>query len=168
MDKASIRIANEFDLDALCDLYFEFHEFHAHYVPAYLRSLGKPSGQAREELRQKIREIIQGEHSTVLVADFSGQTIGLAEVYLRLPDPTNPAVVPTSYAHLQSLVVTAPLRRQGIGEQLLQAAQVWAREKGAAEMRLDIWEFGELSAGSLGFYEKMGYHTTRRTLAKKL
>ena len=165
MDKASIRLANESDLDALCDLYFEFHEFHAHHVPAYLRSLGKPSGQAREELRQKIREIIQGERSTILVADLSGQTIGLAEVYLRQPDPTNTAVVPTPYAHLQSLVVNEPHRRQGIGEQLIQAAQVWAQENGAAEMRLDIWEF---PAAPLSFYEKMGYHTTRRTLAKKL
>jgi len=165
MDKASIRLANESDLDALCDLYFEFHEFHARHVPAYLRSLGNPSGQARDELRQKIREIIQGERSTILVADLSGQTIGLAEIYLRQPDPTNPAVVPTLYAHLQSLVVTEPLRRQGVGKQLLQAAQVWAQENGAAEMRLDIWEF---AAGPLGFYEKMEYHTTRRTLAKKL
>jgi GNAT superfamily N-acetyltransferase len=165
MGKALIRLANESDLDALCDLYFEFHEFHARHVPAYLRSLGNPSKQAREELRQKIREIIQGEHSTIFVADFSGQTIGLAEIYLRQPDPTNLALVPTPYAHLQSLVVTEPLRMQGVGEQLLQAAQVWAQENGAAEMRLDIWEF---AAGPLGFYEKMEYHTTRRTLAKKL
>jgi GNAT superfamily N-acetyltransferase len=165
MDKVSIHLANESDLDAMCDLYMEFHEFHARHLPAYLRSLGTPSEQEREELRYKIQEIIRGEGSTILVADISGQIIGLAEIYLHHPDPNNQAVVPTPYDHLQSLVVTQSFRRLGIGAQLLQAAQTWATEKGAVEMRLDIWEF---SSGPLGFYEKMGYHTTRRTLAKTL
>jgi ribosomal protein S18 acetylase RimI-like enzyme len=59
--------------------------------------------------------------------DCSGQVIVFAEIYLKHPDPTNRAVVPKQYAHLQSLSVTEVFRREGVGNQLLQAAEAWAR-----------------------------------------
>jgi GNAT superfamily N-acetyltransferase len=45
----------------------------------------------------------------------------------------------------------------------VEAAQNWAKEKGAAEMRLETWEF---PGGPLPFYEKIGYRTIKRTLKK--
>ncbi|MGH9418604.1 MAG: GNAT family N-acetyltransferase, partial [Thermoanaerobaculia bacterium] len=61
--------------------------------------------------------------------------------------------------------VTERLWRAGIGSQLLAAAERWAVEHGATELETDIWEFGE---GPLGFYEREGYATRRRTLARRL
>lgn len=165
MNPTTIRLAEESDLHTLCDLYFKFHEFHAQHLPDYLHTLDNSSTKEREELRYKIKHIIQGNDSAILVVDCSGQVIGFAEIYLKHPDPTNRAVVPKQYAHLQSLSVTEVFRREGVGNQLLQAAEAWARYRGAVELRLDIWEF---SAGPLEFYKKSGYHTFRRTLAKSL
>lgn len=165
MNTASIRLAEEPDLDTLCDLYLEFHEFHAQHLPNYLRTLDSSSAKEREELRHKIMEIIQGNDSAILVAECSGRVIGFAEIYLRNPDPTSRVVVSKPYAHLQSLAVTEGFKRQGIGSQLLHTAEFWASDRGAVELRLDIWEF---SAGPLEFYEKSGYYTFRRTLAKNL
>jgi GNAT superfamily N-acetyltransferase len=165
MNTTTIRLAEDPDLDTLCDLYYEFHEFHAQHLPNYLRTLDYSSAKEREKLRYKIKDSIQGNDSTILVGDCSGRIIGFAELYLKRPDPTNHAVVPKQYVHLQSLSVTEDFRREGVGNQLLQAAEAWARHRGAVELRLDIWEF---SAGPLGFYEKSGYHTFRRTLAKNL
>jgi diamine N-acetyltransferase len=99
------------------------------------------------------------------VAEGSGRVLGFAEIYLRRPDPKNPAVVPKQYTHLQSLSLTEAFTHQGIGNQLLQAAEAWARDREVVELRLDIWEFSE---GPLRFYEKSGYRTFRRTLAKNL
>jgi len=99
------------------------------------------------------------------VAEGSGLVLGFAEIYLRHPDPKNLAVVPKLYAHMQSLSVTEAFRDQGFGHQLLKAAEVWARDHDAIELRLDIWEFSE---GPLGFYEKSGYRTFRRALTKNL
>jgi GNAT superfamily N-acetyltransferase len=141
MHPISIRMAEETDLDRLCGLYIEFHEFHARHLPAYLRSLGKSSAKERKELRDRILKIIQGDDSSIVVADWSGRVIGLAEIYLRQPDLANQAVVPKLYAHLQSLLVTDDLKLQGIGNQLLHAAETWARDRGAVELRLDIWNF---------------------------
>ena len=47
----------------------------------------------------------------------------------------------------------------------MEAAQDWARARGAAEMRLDIWEF---PAGPLLFYQKLGYRILRRSLVREL
>ena len=52
-----------------------------------------------------------------------------------------------------------------LGLQLVEAAQRWARQKGATEIKLDVWEF---DAGPLRFYEKAGYRTLKRTLIKEL
>lgn len=165
MENIFIRLANESDLSALHSLYLEFHEFHAKYLPAYLHSLGAPSDQEREISLSKIREVIKGTSSAILVAEISGKPIGMAEIFLKQPDPGSYGAVPVIYAHLQSLAVTEGFRQQGVGSQLLQAAGAWARDRGAVEMRLEVWEFSE---GPLIFYENLGYHTIRRTLAKKI
>lgn len=162
---AIIRSGEESDLDSLCDLYFEFHEFHAQYLPAYLQSLGEPTVHERMELRQAIMDILQGSESAILVAEESGRIVGFAEIYLKLPDPNDRAKTHTPYAHLQSLYVAEAFRHKRIGKQLLQAVEDWARMRGAVELTLDIWEF---SAGPLEFYRKSGYHTYRRALTKNL
>jgi len=89
---------------------------------------------------------------------------GLAEVYIR-EDKPDPARIQRKYGHLQSLIVTEQSRKQGIGKRLVGEAEKWAKHKGAKEMQLDIWEFGE---GPLKFHERCGYRTLRRTLVREL
>ncbi len=161
----TIRTAVETDLDTLCDLYYEFHEFHAHHIPEYLRSLGKPTARERLDLRQRIKQIMEGSGSIILVADESGRVIGFAEIYLKNIDLVDRTLVPRAYAYLQSLSVTEECRSKGVGMRLLNAAETWANEQGAAELRLDIWDF---TAGPAEFYQKAGYRTYRRSLVKRI
>ena len=161
----TIRPAEDIDLEALCDLYFEFHEFHAHYLPDYLCPLGEPTAHELTELSEKLMEIVHGSDSAILVADDEGKLIGLAEVYIKHPDPTKRGVNPTPYAHLQSLLVTRAYRRKRIGSLLLKAAEDWSRRRGVVDLTLDIWEY---SAGPLEFYQKAGFRTFRRALIKKI
>ena len=165
MKKVTIRPAQKPDLEALYDLYFEFHEFNAQHLPVYLQSLGEPTKEDRKDLQKKLVQILEGSDSTILVAEESGRILGFAEIWLKQPDPNDRAKIHTPYAHLQSLSVTQPFRRKGIGIRLLQGAEAWAGERGALELRLDIWEF---STGPLEFYQKAGYYTFRRALAKNL
>ncbi len=159
-----IRPAGTDDLQMLCDLYVEFHEFHVRGIPDRLISVEKMNPRHGEELRRKLKEIIKENDSEILVAEISNQIAGLAEVYLR-EDKPDPARVSFKHGHLQSLIVTKAARRQGVGRQLVEVSEGWAREKGAAEMRLDIWEFGE---GPLDFYERLGYRTLRRNMVREL
>jgi GNAT superfamily N-acetyltransferase len=161
----NIRQATDTDVDTLGDLYFEFHEFHARYLPGHLLPLGEPSTEERADLAKKVAEIIHGKESAILVAELSGQVIGLAEVYIKRPDPSDRGINPAPFAYLQSLAVTEAHRRKGIGRQLLHATEAWAREHGAVDLLLGIWEF---PAGPLKFYEKAGYNIYRHSLEKKL
>jgi len=47
----------------------------------------------------------------------------------------------------------------------MDTAQQWAREKGAAEMRLDVWEFNQ---ETIRFYVNMGFKTLKRSLVSDL
>lgn len=160
-----IRHATVADVPALCDLYLEFHEYHAAAVPARLQSLAAPDRFNREEVARKIGALLQEQDAQLVVAELGGRIVGLSELYVREDDGQNPAVVARRYAHLQSLMVTAAARRHGAGRALLEAAEAWALQNGAEEVRVDIWEF---AGGPLAFYEGAGYRTLKRTLVRGL
>jgi GNAT superfamily N-acetyltransferase len=165
MDTITIRPANLNDRAGLCQLYHEFHEFHVRGVLGRLVSLGEPPDTYEgTKLHQALERIIIDDDGEILVAIAADQVVGLAEVYVRCDD-ANPLRRAQRYGHLQSLMVGEGFRLQGTGASLVSAAEEWAKAKGAVEMRVDIWEFAE---GPLVFYERLGYGTLRRTMARKL
>jgi GNAT superfamily N-acetyltransferase len=164
MDNVNIRFAGIQDLETLCRLYVEFHEFHVRELPDRLLSLGDPDAYDCAKMFPKLEKIIKDDNAVIFLAEVAHQPVGFAEVYVRQDEP-NLARVLHRYGHLQSLMVTEEFRRHGVGKQLVEAAQQWTKDKGATEMRLDIWEFVE---GPLEFYEQSGYRTLRRTLVRAL
>lgn len=164
MKQASIRPATPGDIPALCKLYHAFHEFHAEGVPARLNSLGPWEQFDASQLRRGLQEILDNEQACLYIAEVEGELAGFAEIYLRQDEP-NPARASYDYAHLQSLLVARGFRKQGLGRHLVQAAEVWARQQGAVEVRLETWEFPD---GPAQFYERIGYRTIKRTLSRRL
>lgn len=164
MDALTIRLASTADLEALSKLYVDFHEFHVRAVPDRLLSLGEAEAYDRSQLYAELEEIIRHDGSALFLAEVAGQVVGLAEVCVRQDEP-NPARVSRTYGHLQSLMVDEGFRRRGVGTKLVEAAEQWAREKGAAEMQLQTWEFAR---SPLAFYAHSGYRTLRRTLVREL
>jgi len=165
MCEFTIRTAGEQDIDALDKLYYDFHQYHVCGVPDRLQDLGKIENQDWSRLNHALRDICANKDAVIFLAEDSGQWIGLAEVYFRQDDKANPLIVPHKYGYLQSLMVSEAHRKSGVGKKLLEVAQQWAQEKGATEMRLVVWEFNQ---GTIQFYEKMGFHTLKRTLATDL
>ncbi len=165
MCEVIIRTATEEDFETLDKLYYDLHQYHVRGVPDRLQDLGKLEDQDWSRLHQALREIFTNQDAVIFLAERSGHIVGLVEVYYRQDDKANPLIVPHQYAHLQSIMVSEPYRKLGIGKKLMEVAQQWAREKGATEMRLDVWEFNR---GTIRFYEEMGYHSLRRTLVTKL
>lgn len=156
-----IRPANEADLEHVLALFHEFHEFHVRGVPDRLRV---PDPYDDTTARETLAHILHDKDAALFVAQKRGQLVGLAEVYLR-HDPPHPAAIAYVYGYLQSLIVTASIRRRGLGQRLLATAERWSLEHGASEMRLACWEFAD---GPLPFYEAQGYHTMKRTLVRSL
>lgn len=155
----TIRRANKGDVESLARLYVEFHNFHAVGVPSRLRVV-----EPNEALGRAISDILDDQKAAIFVACLEGKVVGFVEIYLR-ETQDDPAVVTRRYAHLQSLVVTANLRKQGMGVRLVETAHEWVLSKGATEVELDSWEF---PSGPLGFYESLGYETLKRKLVLKL
>ncbi|HXV98759.1 MAG TPA: GNAT family N-acetyltransferase, partial [Anaerolineae bacterium] len=160
----TIRMADTDDLSVLCKLYVEFHEFHVRGVPDRLLSLGPAATYDCAKLYPNLEKIIQNSEAALFLAEIADHPVGLAEVYVR-QDEANSAKVVRRYGHLQSLMVQEAYRQQGIGTRLLEAAEQWARQQGAIEMQLDIWEY---AGGPLRFYEHLGYRTLRRTLVRDI
>ena len=165
LDAITIRPAVMQDRETLCRVYHEFHQFHVRGVPDRLLSLGEPpESYEGTDLFEALAGLIENEDVAFLVADVAGQLVGLAEIYIRQDEP-NPFKAAFRHGYLQSLMVKHGFRRQGVGTRLQEAAQQWAKGKGAEEMRLETWEFDE---GPQRFYEKRGYRTIRRTLIREI
>lgn len=165
LEAPQIRVATREDRDTLRRLYYAFHEFHVLGVPSHLHSLGPYETYDWAAFDKAIGEIFSNPDAAILLMEVNGEPVGFVEVYLKQDDASNEAIVPYRYGHVQSLFVTASLRGRGLGRQLLASAECWVRERGATKMKLDTWEF---AAGPLGFYERNGYKTLKRTLIKAL
>jgi ribosomal protein S18 acetylase RimI-like enzyme len=160
----SIRPANDHDIEALCQIYYDFHELHVCGVPTHLRSLGDKEQWDRTSLREALGKIVKSDDSEAFVAEAAGKLVGLIEVYVR-QDPDEATLIRHQYAELQSLVVLAPYRRRGIGARLVEVARRWGREKGATEMRLGVWEFNQAARE---FWETVGFKTLKRRMVAEL
>ncbi len=160
----SIRPAHAGDVEAVCDIYYEFHQFHVGGVPTHLRSLGAREHWDRSHLVAALGGILQAADAEIFVAEVSGALAGLIEVYVR-HDPDETTLVRHRYAELQSLMVLPPFRRIGIGTRLVEVAQQWARDQGATEMRLSLWEF---NAAAREFYAALGFRTLKRRMIEEL
>src|SRR5581483_10270355 len=161
METFAIRLATEQDIDGLVSLYAEFHTFHVLRIPDRLR---KPDRYDEVALRNAMQALLHRDDARIFVADGKGKLVGLAEVYLRQDEP-HPLTIAHRYGHVQSLIVSVPYRKSGLGGQLMTAVHQWAKEHQATEMQLDVWEIAE---GPLHFYEARGYRTLKRHLVVDL
>jgi GNAT superfamily N-acetyltransferase len=161
--------AREADFADVIALYEEFHVFHVRGAPDRLRLPASATDPAqrkgeRAETRAQLVAVLETTSAALLLAEAAGQIVGLAETYLRR-DEAHPLTVQHAYGHLQSLMVAQRWRGRGVGARLMAAAEAWASERGATELRLDAWEFAD---GPLPFYQALGYQTIKRELVKSL
>jgi GNAT superfamily N-acetyltransferase len=104
------------------------------------------------------------DDALVLVAEQDGVAVGYIWATIEQPSPVAAANFVRDLGLvrvvIQALVVQEAYRRQGVGTRLMQAAEAWARGKGAAVALLDTYVGSPLS---VPFYEEfMGY--SRRAL----
>ncbi len=110
------------------------------------------------------------EHSLVLVAEADKQAVGYVWATIEQPSP----LAAENFVRdiglvrviIQALVVQEAYRRQGIGTRLMEAAEAWARGRGAVIALLDTYVESPLS---VPFYERhMGYSRRAVRFRKEL
>ena len=91
-----------------------------------------PAGWDPERARAAIGDAITDESATVLLAEQRGELLGFCSAYLELN-----SVRFGARCWVEDLAVSPAHRSQGIGGMLLDAAEGWARERGATHLELD-------------------------------
>jgi ribosomal protein S18 acetylase RimI-like enzyme len=163
----TIRPARPEDADGITRTYIESAEHHARLDPE------RYSIPAREAIAARYREGRQhppqteGESITLIAeldAELGGEIVGFVDVRVeRFPDPM---LCEMLYCHIVEIAVSLAHQSQGIGEQLLRAAEDWGREHGA-EMAALEYLTANTRAGS--FYEqRMGYRRAAVKAVKRL
>jgi GNAT superfamily N-acetyltransferase len=113
---------------------------------------------------------LTSEHSLVLVAETDKWAVGYIWATIEQPSPlaAEDFVRDLGLVRvvIQALIVQEAHRQQGIGTQLMEAAETWARSKGAVIALLDTYVDSPLS---VPFYEeRMGYRRRALRFRKEL
>ncbi len=99
-----------------------------------------------------------------------GEITGFLSTHLERPLPEPWRQLQRDFARtrvfIDAIAVAQPLRRKGIGEQLMAAAESWAREQGASVAFVDSFVAGP---SAVPFYERrMGYERRSIRFEKRL
>jgi len=151
----TIRPARHSDYDRLCELFEELDVLHRLARPDMFYA---PAGAARDPAY--VRDLIDGPHATILVADSQSALLGLATAIVRSV-PASQVVRARRFVEIDNLAVSASARRQGVGRALMEAAIAWAQRRGIGGVELGVHDF---NADAIAFYEALGFQTQRRRM----
>jgi ribosomal protein S18 acetylase RimI-like enzyme len=159
----AIRPAISEDADGIARTFLESAEYHARLDPE------RYSAPAVETISARYREGRQhppdaGGEGITLVAELSGEIVGFIDARLeQSPDPMHRHIV---YCHVAEIAVSSRHQNQGIGGQLLRAAEDWGRRQGAEFASL---EYHAANTRASVFYQgSMGYCVASITAIKRL
>jgi ribosomal protein S18 acetylase RimI-like enzyme len=158
----TIRPAVSHDAEGITRVYFESAEYHArldaerYWIP--------DAKQISARYREGRQPAASGTGEAVtLVAERNSEIVGFVDTRLtRSPDPMHREML---YCHIVEIAVSTRQQGQGIGEQLLRAAEDWGRRQGAEYASLEYLAANQRA--SL-FYERLGYHAASVTAIKRL
>ena len=108
--------------------------------------LGYPSTEA--EIRTRIEQLLQSDAYFLVVAEVESTVIGWIAAERRL------LIESGERAEIVGLIVTRTDRRNGVGRDLVKAAEQWAQNQGLERMAV---RSSVARAESHPFYERLGY-----------
>lgn len=100
----------------------------------------------------------------LLVAELDGAIVGFVGILPAVP-PDEPDEPQAPYAYVSDLIVQAAHRRRGIGRTLLDAAEAYARQAGAAVLRINVLAN---NTGAAALYGRAGFAERLLQLSKRL
>jgi ribosomal protein S18 acetylase RimI-like enzyme len=160
-DPVTIRPAVSEDADGIARTFLESAEYHARLDPE------RYAAPAMEAIAARYREGRQhppGGEAITLVAELTGEIVGFIDA--RLERSLDAMHREMTFCHIAELAVSDRRRRQGIGGQMLRAAEGWGRRAGAEFASLE-YHAANTRAGSF-YQQRMGYHPASITAIKRL
>ena len=127
-------------------------------VAALITLLGYPC--TPDEARERLRAVAAEHDQTLFVADRDGDLCGLLGLDLMYYLPLGART-----CRITALVVATAHQGDGVGRDLLQAAETWARQSGAA--RIEVTSGAQRSEAH-AFYRACGYSDGSMRFVKRL
>ena len=159
VDDLLVRPAEIADYDRICELAAQMDRMHREVLPDRFR---EPDGPNRA--RDYVASLIADPDTFLVVAAVRGTVSGLINCGLGR-SPEVPVKRSRRFLKVRGLVVDEARRRQGVGGALLDAAMNWAKERGAEEVQLSVYEFNDAAAA---FYRSRGFVPLDRRFVRSL
>jgi GNAT superfamily N-acetyltransferase len=120
-------------------------------IAVLTEQLGYPATET--EIRNRLTTLSAREDHAFYVAEVDGEVAGWIGVRTDL------SLEGGGYAEIVGLVVDDRRRGKGLGEDLVHAAEAWARGRGATKLRV---RSNVIRERAHKFYERLGYTVTKR------
>lgn len=154
-----IRRATMDDFDVLLELAEYLDAPHREALPDRFR---RPDGPIRR--RDHTEKLMSDPDTFLAVAELDGRVVGIINSGLeQMPD--FPQKRPVRSALVRGIVVRPECRRQGVATALMAALRDWAREKGAREVQLNVYDFNRPAAA---FCAALGYRPLSHRLVRRI
>ena len=155
----SVRKATERDYEGLSKIYTEVDLLHSQALPQIFATPKEPFRN-----REFISEILKDKNAAIIVAESSGEIIGLIHILIR-EAPDIPMMVKRRYAYIGEIAVAEEQRGPGIGKALMREAEQWAIRRKISQLEFNVWDFNK---NAIAFFEKLGYTPSRHNMWKSV
>ena len=110
------------------------------------------------------QEVLDNPQKALFVAEVDRVIVGalLLEILTAEDDPI---LRPRRFTFVHEVAVLQTHQGCGIGQILMQQAQLWSLERRIDALELQVWE---KNLRAIAFYERLGYQTIRRTMQLRL
>jgi ribosomal protein S18 acetylase RimI-like enzyme len=158
-DDLTIRKARPGDEQALAKCFVELQNFERLIEPRR-----RPGEQIAGAYVHRLMSDCDSRDGQIFVAMLKEKIVGFVCIFPReiLDEQINE---PTTVAYISDLVVSANLRKRGVGQLLMSAAEEYSKQKGASLISVNVLAANE-SANE--FYASCGYKDYERTLLKNI
>lgn len=158
MDDLIIRDMRTEDYPVFDRFLGQLHKLHQEARPDLFRPAEHPLSQGFFEER------LNDPGTRLLLAEVGGLPAGMCLFELE-DGPRDPLLFPRKRAYLNDIFVAEGFRRMGVARALYREAERRAKDFGAEELGLTVWEFNE---SAQRFYREMGMTVRTLNLEKKL
>lgn len=159
----TIRPATPEDYQGLCDVLEEVDALHRETLP-HIFHLPQPYPPRSREV---IQAWIDNGDTYLLIAEETGQIVGVNMVKIDSSCQENPIMTPRRFASIGPLVVCEGFQQRGIGKELMKQTIDWVidHHPEVTHVELNVYEFNQ---GAIAFYRQLGFKTLARTMEQKL
>jgi GNAT superfamily N-acetyltransferase len=148
------RPAHQTDIPVLCSLLEELFSLETDFHPDRHKQT-----QALQLLIDKANVNHDHPACVVWVAEQGGEVIGMCSLQVLISTAEGGEV-----GLVEDVIIDAAHRKQGIGQQMFESLEAWARERGLARLQLLA---DTHNSEAIAFYEKHGWSRTQMLAMRK-